>query len=77
MIGLVVDSNSQMPLDLIERFGIEVVPMTVTVDGTDFLEGVDIDADGFYASWSNGHVPTIATSQPSPGAPTFRTACSR
>jgi len=68
MIGLVVDSNSQMPADLVERFGIEVVPLTVTVDGIDFLEGVDIDADRFYSSWANDHVPSVATSQPSPGA---------
>lgn len=66
-IGIVVDSNSQMPADLARRFGIEIVPLTVTVDGVDHLEGVDLDADTFYGFWSGDRAPTIETSQPSPG----------
>ena len=68
MIGIVVDSNSQMPLDLAERFGIVVVALTVTVDGIERLEGVDLTADDFYASWTPDHEPKVETSQPSPGA---------
>lgn len=68
MIGIVVDSNSQMPASLAARFGIEVVPLVVSVDGVDHLEGVDLTADEFYAAWADGASPTIATSQPSPGA---------
>lgn len=67
MIGVVVDSNSQMPPALAERYGIEVVPLTVTIDGVDHREGVDLDVDEFYRSWSDGRVPEISTSQPSPG----------
>ena len=74
MIGIVVDSNSQMPDELAVRFGIEVVPLTVTVDGVDHLEGVDLDADDFYANWADG-VPEVSTSQPAPGA--FRDAYRR
>lgn len=68
MIGLVVDSNSQMPTALAERFGIVVVALTVTVDGTEYTEGVDLDADAFYARWSAGGAPEVSTSQPAPGA---------
>jgi DegV family protein with EDD domain len=68
MIGVVVDSNSQIPADLADRYGIVVVPLTVTVDGVEYLEGVDLDADQFYSAWADGHVPIIETSQPSPGA---------
>ena len=64
MIGLVVDSNSQMPVDLARRFGIVVVPLTVTIDGADRLEGVDLVADEFYGHWRDGHVPQVSTSQP-------------
>jgi DegV family protein with EDD domain len=67
VIGICVDSNSQLPDSLAERFGIVVVPLTVTVDGVDHLEGVDITAEAFYGVWDQGHVPTISTSQPSPG----------
>ena len=67
MIGLCTDSNSQIPPDLAARYGVEVVPLTVTVDERDYLEGVDLDADGFYALFEDGRKPTVSTSQPSPG----------
>jgi DegV family protein with EDD domain len=66
-IGLCTDSNSQIPDELVQRYDVEVVPLTVTVDGRDHLEGVDLDADGFYAHFSHGRTPEIRTSQPSPG----------
>jgi DegV family protein with EDD domain len=67
MIGICVDSNSQLPDSLAERFGIVVVPLTVTVDGVESLEGVDITSAAFYGAWNGGHTPVISTSQPSPG----------
>ncbi|MGI9121166.1 MAG: DegV family protein, partial [Acidimicrobiales bacterium] len=67
MIGLVTDSNSQIPAELVRRYGVEVVPLTVTVDGEAYLEGVDLDADAFYARFTAGHRPEVSTSQPSPG----------
>jgi DegV family protein with EDD domain len=66
MTGIVVDSNSQMPASLVERFGVTVVPLPVTVDGVEYLEGVDLDADGFYARFESG-TPSVTTAQPSPG----------
>lgn len=66
MIGLVTDSNAQLPPDLAARYQVEVVPLTVTVDGVEYLEGVDLDADAFYARFQRGR-PTISTAQPSPG----------
>ena len=68
MIGLVVDSNSQIPDELADRYGIVVVPLTVIIDGVEYLEGVDLDADQFYSAWGDGHVPVIEASQPSPGS---------
>ena len=66
-IGLVTDSNAQLPPELADRFAIEVVPLTVTVDGVEYLEGVDLDADDFYSRFEHGASPVVATSQPSPG----------
>ncbi|MDQ4068533.1 MAG: DegV family protein [Actinomycetota bacterium] len=66
MIGIVTDSNAQLPAELAERYGVEVVPLTVTVDGTEYLEGVDLDADAFYARFE-GARPAVSTAQPSPG----------
>ncbi len=67
MIGFCVDSNAQMPAQLVERFGVEVVPLTVTIDGESFLEGVDLDADAFWARFSGGATPSVSTTAPSPG----------
>ncbi len=67
MIGLVTDSNSQITPELVDRFQVEVVALTVTIDGVEFLEGVDLDADGLYAHFGSGRTPSITTSQPSPG----------
>ncbi len=67
MIGIVTDSNSQIPPELAATLGIVVVPLTVTIDGAAYLEGVDIDADDFYARFESGP-PEVTTAQPSPGA---------
>ena len=66
MIRIVTDSNAQLPRELAERYAVEVVPLTVTVDGAEYLEGVDLDADAFYARFQDGR-PTVSTAQPSPG----------
>jgi fatty acid kinase fatty acid binding subunit len=66
VIGLVTDSNAQLPPELAERYGVEIVPLTVVVDGVEHLEGVDLDADEFYERFRCGR-PTVSTAQPSPG----------
>lgn len=67
MIGLCTDSNSQITPELVARYGVEVVPLTVTIDGVDHLEGVDLSADQFWAAFAGDVPPEVATSQPSPG----------
>jgi DegV family protein with EDD domain len=67
VIGFCTDSNAQFPPELAARYGVEIVPLTVTVDGVDYAEGVDLDADAFYAKFAAGK-PDVATAAPSPGA---------
>lgn len=67
MIRVCCDSNAQLDPDLAARHGIEVVPLTVTVDGIAHLEGVELDADGFWAAFADGHVPEVSTAAPGPG----------
>jgi DegV family protein with EDD domain len=67
VIGICTDSNSQLPATLVERYDVEVVPVTVTVDDTDYLEGVDLDPDGFYEMLSAPQRPVVSTSPPSSG----------
>lgn len=68
MIGntaVVVDSAAYLPQSLIERYGLLVAPLTVVLDGCQFLEGIDITADEFYARLEAAQ--SVSTSQPSPG----------
>lgn len=65
--GLVTDSNSQLPSALAERYGVEVVPLTVTVDGVAYAEGVELTSDEFFARYRTG-TPEVSTAAPSPGA---------
>ena len=73
-IGICTDSAAQLPADLIERFGVEVVPITVSIDGEDYLEGIDLQVDDVTArgcaprnSGDGGDGGEVRTSQPSPG----------
>jgi DegV family protein with EDD domain len=67
VIGICTDSTAQLPPLLVDRYGIEVVPVTVRIGEDEYLEGVDLDADSFYARFGRGPLPEVATSQPSPG----------
>ena len=67
MIGICTDSNSQLPELLVERYAVEVVPITVTVDEHEYLEGVDLDPDRFYEMIATEPPPHVKTTQPSPG----------
>ena len=60
------DSNAQLPAQLAQRYGVEIVALSVTVDGEAYLEGVDLDAGEFYARFQ-GRRPVVSTAQPSPG----------
>jgi len=66
-VGICTDSSSHLPTLLAERYDIAVVPVTVTVDGVDYLEGADLDADSFYGHFDLGRRPEFTTTEPSPG----------
>jgi fatty acid-binding protein DegV len=65
-VGICTDSSSQLPAELAARHEVEVVPMTITVGGTEFLDGVDLGADQFYAMLAADRTP-VAALEPSPG----------
>jgi DegV family protein with EDD domain len=64
--AVVTDSTADLVPELTTRFGINVVPLTVNLDGQSYLDGVEITSAEFYEKLreSRSH-PT--TSQPSPG----------
>ena len=65
-IKIVTDSTSDIPLNLVERYGITVVPVTVSFGTETFRDGVDLTPDDLYRRMQAGdEMPT--TSQPSIG----------
>jgi len=68
MIGktvVVIDSAAYLPQPVVEKFGLLVAPLSVELDGEQYLEGLDITADKFY-----GRLPSaksVSTSQPAVG----------
>ncbi|MDP9164972.1 MAG: DegV family protein [Actinomycetota bacterium] len=65
MIRLIVDSNSQIPPNLRTQYAIDVIPLTITVDGESFLEGEQIDLAGITQALERSAV--VGSSTPSPG----------
>lgn len=65
LIALVTDSGSQIPTPLAARYGVNVVPLTVVIDGQPFREGVDLAPVAFYEAVRAG--AEISTAAPSPG----------
>ncbi len=44
-VKITADSTCDLSPELVERYGITIVPLTVTVDGKSYLDGVEIDPE--------------------------------
>ena len=61
-IALVTDSTADIPDELVERYGIQVVPNVLVIDGVSHEEGVDITRQEFYERMPAMHDhPTTST----------------
>ncbi|MEK7848630.1 MAG: DegV family protein [Chloroflexota bacterium] len=66
-VGIVTDSVSCIPPEVVSRLGIEIVPVELVFDGKVYRDGVDITPDEFYALLEGAkRLPT--TSAVSPGS---------
>ena len=64
-IRIVTDSSCDLPTDLVQQYGITVLPCYVVVDDQTFKDGLEIQADEFYRRLqADGRTPT--TAQPTP-----------
>jgi DegV family protein with EDD domain len=66
-IGFVSDSTSDIPANLVEQLGIEIVPAVVTINGKSYLDGVDISREEYYLRLP-GFTQLPTTSTPSVGS---------
>jgi len=66
MIALVTDSTCDLPAEILAKYQIEIVPLTVHFDEDTYYDKVDLDSEEFYKMMeSAADLPT--TSQPSVG----------
>lgn len=63
--GVIVDSTADIPLDLAQEFGINIIPLQLIMDGKTYLEGIDIDKKVVLKHLIEGKVQ-LSTSQPDP-----------
>lgn len=66
-IGFVTDSTSDVPANLAEQYGIEVIPVLININGKSYADGVGISREEFYTRLP-GLKPPPTTSAPSVGS---------
>ncbi len=49
MIKIITDSACDLPRDIINKYGIDVIPMSISFGEELYLDGVDLTADQFYS----------------------------
>ncbi len=66
MVKIVTDSTSDIPKELIEKHGIQVIPLTIFFGDEAYKDGIDLTPETFIDKLKSAKdLPT--TSQPSPG----------
>lgn len=62
---IVTDSTCDLPIDVIDRYGIRVVPLYINIGKQGFLDGIDITREEFYKRLPSFPVhPTTAAPSP-------------
>lgn len=66
-VRIVTDSTSDLPGEVVARFGITIVPLHIYFGGEQFEDGVSITGDQFYRRLTTPNQPFPRTSAPSAG----------
>jgi DegV family protein with EDD domain len=66
-IGFVTDSTADIPADLANQYGIQVIPALVNINGKSYMDGMEISREEFYTRLPQLYPPPM-TSSPSVGA---------
>lgn len=49
MLKIITDSATDMPKEIVDRFGLHVIPTPVVIDDVDYLDGATITTEKFYS----------------------------
>ncbi|CAN5847944.1 DegV family protein [soil metagenome] len=72
-IRIVTDSSCDLPDDLVKRWNIEIVPLTIRFAEEEFLDRVELPVDQFWAKCaSSSLLPSTAAPSPEQFASSFR-----
>lgn len=65
MVRIITDSSADLPKEFIAKYNISIVPLTILLNGEDYLESIDITSEEFFKKmFVSQELPK--TSQPSP-----------
>ena len=64
-IGFVTDSPSDLPADLAEQYGVEVIPAVLVIEGREYRDNLDLSREEFYRRLPGLRQPP-STAAPSP-----------
>ncbi len=64
MTKIIIGSTTDLPEELIEKYGIDVLPLRVNLNSKEYLDKIDIDTDKLYEEMKKGIRPL--TSSPFP-----------
>lgn len=74
-LALITDSTVCLPQELIKGFSIDIVPVSLVLDGRVYRDGVDITSEEFYDLLKQAnHLPTTSPSSPGGYLEAFRQA---
>lgn len=60
-VAIVTDSSAYLPDEIVQEYGIHVVPLTLNWDNETYRDGVDIHADAFYERLAKSEsIPTTS-----------------
>jgi DegV family protein with EDD domain len=60
-ISIITDSSTYLPNEYVKKYGIIVIPLSLTWEGKNYLDGIDISAKEFYLRLKNANtLPTTS-----------------
>ena len=54
MTQLFTDTSANLPVEIIDEYGIEVIPFSYTIDGVEYIPESEFDGQAFYAAMRAG-----------------------